>query len=96
MNTQLLLDHLLDRIHTLQNSVVIDCLLLARLDPSPNQTITWQELAKLWGVGSRMVVCKKVRYLREAGLIDCHKGAPYHPGYQFSRIGPLEDRKPCN
>lgn len=86
-----LLPYLLANRHRLTGDTIADCLDLALMlnESPPGRPILWQTLADRWSCRSAPHVTQRLRRLRKADLVDYEPGCPYHPGYQFHRIGPV-------
>ena len=83
-----LLNHLLDGRHRLPNQTIIDCLALARLQPSPDERFTWQVLAAVLCTTQQPALSHKLHNLKRAGLLDFESGDRGDPGYSILRVGP--------
>ena len=86
--TTTLIDHLLEGRHRFPNQVIIDCLALARMDPSPDERFTWEVLAAILGVNEQPRVSNKLHKLKRVGLLDFESGDRGDPGYRITRVGP--------
>jgi hypothetical protein len=85
-----LIDHLLANRSTIPDRVIVDCIALARLQPSPDQSVSWLRVAEALGVGScrQPYLSQIVRRLVHYDLVDYDRGARDRPGYRFLRVGP--------
>lgn len=86
--TTTLIDHLLEGRHRFPNQVIIDCLALARMEPSPNERFTWEVLAAILGVNDQPSVSNKLHKLKRVGLLEYQRGHRGDPGYRIKRVGP--------
>jgi hypothetical protein len=87
----LLTTHLLANRHRLHARTIVDCLSLARFNPSPDRRYQAEELFPVLDTFDRATISQKLASLRKAGLIRYCKGSTATPGYCFSRIGPEEN-----
>ncbi len=83
-----LIDYLLDGRHRFPNQTIIDCLALARLEPSPDERFTWEVLAAILGTSQQPALSNKLHNLKRAGLLDFESGDRGDPGYRILRVGP--------
>lgn len=64
-------------------------LVLALHRPSAGQRFTTETLAD-WANTSPDAARHTLARMKRAGLIDYESGRKYHPGYEFTRIGPTD------
>lgn len=83
-----LIDYLLGHRQWIPNGVIIDCLALARLNPSPEQRITTAELMETMEAASQPVLSHRLTRLKDHGLLDYESGRNGAPGYRILRVGP--------
>lgn len=84
----LLVSHLLERRHRLQDVAAVDCLALAQLVLCrPAGRVPCSVVAACLGSAGINALGNRLRRLRDAGLIEYEPGTG--GGYQFLRIGPL-------
>jgi hypothetical protein len=86
--TRGLINYLLDNKHLLWNTEIVDCLILARLNPDPTTRILPAELARHLGLNSPRYLSTRLRRLKRRGLIAYDIGIAFHPGYRITRVGP--------
>ena len=85
-----LVHHLLSRHHQLPNRAIIDCLLLAQLNPQPTRRVSTAELMQLFNVLRHTHLSKLLRELKAADLVEYEPGTVSDPGYLFWRVGPAD------
>lgn len=83
-----LIDHLLEGRHRFQNQAIIDCLALARLEPSPRERQSVASLLLLLDVANRSNLSHKLHNLKRHGLIAYEPGCTGDTGYRITRVGP--------
>lgn len=83
-----LLTYLLQERHRIPNQVIIDCLALARLKPSPSRRIPQAEMQETLGTCNQSHLSHRLTRLKKAGLIDYEAGWRGEPGYCIFRVGP--------
>jgi hypothetical protein len=83
-----LIDHLLAQRHRIPNQVIIDCLALARLQPSPEQRFSVAKLQAALDAGSQSSMSQRLGKVKRYGLLDYERGYRGDPGYRITRVGP--------
>jgi DNA-binding HxlR family transcriptional regulator len=83
-----LVTYLLQERHRIPNQVIIDCLVLARLKPSPSRRIPQTEMQEMLGTCNQSHLSHRLTRLKQAGLIDYEAGVRGEPGYCIFRVGP--------
>ena len=85
-----LVAHLLAHRQRIPNRAIIACLALAQLAPKPTERFTAERLMEVLEAGHQSYVSQLLKMLQKHDLIDYEVGGPYHPGYLFFRVGPLD------
>jgi hypothetical protein len=83
-----LIDHLLAERHRLPNAVIIDCLVLAQMQPSPKHRLSVESLLLVMGLSCQASLSTRMGKLKRYGLIDYKAGSRADPGYLITRVGP--------
>lgn len=83
-----LIDHLLAERHRIPNAVIIDCLVLAQLAPSPEQRVSVASLLLVMGLSCQASLSTRMGKLKRYGLLDYKAGTRAEPGYLITRVGP--------
>lgn len=83
-----LIDHLLAERHRIPNQVIIDCLVLARLQPTPRQRVSVTSLMMVLDAGSQSSLSQRLGKVKRYGLLDYERGYVGDPGYRILRVGP--------
>jgi hypothetical protein len=83
-----LIDHLLAERHRIPNAVIIDCLVLAQLAPSPDRRVPVASLLLTMGFCHRTALSARMGKLSRYGLIEYESGTNAEPGYLITRVGP--------
>lgn len=83
-----LIDHLLAERHRIPNQVIIDCLTLARLEPSPEQRFPIARMLEVLDAGTQPSMSLRLTKLKRHGLLDYERGYRGDPGYRITRVGP--------
>ena len=87
-----LVTYLLDNRYRIPNRAIINCLALARLNPSPHRRVTVEELIPVFQHSGRGGVSGLMQELQRCGLIDFEPGVRGTPGYLIWRVGPKEEK----
>jgi hypothetical protein len=83
-----LIDHLLNQRHRIPNQVIIDCLVLARLQPTPDQRVSVAKLQSALDAGNQSSLSQRLGKVKRYGLLDYERGYRGDPGYLITRVGP--------
>jgi hypothetical protein len=83
-----LIDHLLAERHRIPNQVIIDCLVLARLQPMQDRKLLVTELQAALDAGSQSSLSQRLGKVKRYGLLDYERGYVGDPGYRITRVGP--------
>ena len=83
-----LIDHLLAERRRIPNQVIIDCLVLARLQPTPEQRFSVAMLQAALNAGTQSSLSQRLGKVKRYGLIDYERGYCGNPGYRITRVGP--------
>lgn len=86
-----LVTHLLANRHRIPNRAFINCLALARLNPSPRRRVTVEELMLLFGHSHRNGISNLMLELQSCDLVEFEPGVRGAPGYTIWRVGPKEE-----
>jgi hypothetical protein len=92
MTETALVTYLLDNRHRIPNRAIINCLALARLNPSPTDRVRVEELILLFQHSKRGGISCIMLELKRCGLVDFEKGVRGNPGYLIFRVGPKEEK----
>jgi hypothetical protein len=96
MTEAALVGHLLANRYRVPNRAFINCLALARLNPSPRRRVTVEELMLLFGHSQRGGISHLMLELQRCGLVEFESGVRGAPGYMIWRVGPKEERPARN
>lgn len=92
MTETALVTYLLDNRYRIPNRTIINCLALARLNPTPLRRVTVEELIPLFQHSKRGGISCLMLELKICGLVDFEKGVRGNPGYLIFRVGPKEEK----
>ncbi len=92
MTETALVTHLLANRHRIPNRAIINCLALARLNPTPVRRVTVEELIPLFQHSKRGGISGLMLELKRCGLVDFESGVCGTPGYLIFRVGPKEGK----
>jgi hypothetical protein len=91
MTETALVTYLLANRHRIPNKTIINCLALARLNPTPVRRVTVEELITLFQHSKRGGISGLMLELKRCGLVDFESGVCGTPGYLIFRVGPKEE-----
>jgi hypothetical protein len=92
MTEAALISYLLDNRYRIPNRAIINCLALARLNPSRTERVSVEELMIVFQHSCRGGVSGIMLELQRCGLVDFESGVRGTPGYLIWRVGPVEEK----
>jgi hypothetical protein len=92
MTETALVSYLLANRYRIPNRAIINCLALARLNPSRTERVSVEDLMIMFGHSKRGGISGIMLELQRCGLIDFESGVRGTPGYTIRRVGPKEEK----
>ena len=92
MTEAALVTYLLANRHRIPNRAIINCLALARMNPSPTDRVMVEELMMMFQHSGRGGISNLMLELKRCGLVDFESGVCGTPGYLIFRVGPKEEK----
>ena len=86
-----LVTYLLDNRYRIPNRAIINCLALARLNPTPVRRVSVEELIPLFQHSKRGGISGLMLELKRCDLVKFEPGVRGAPGYTIWRVGPKEE-----
>jgi hypothetical protein len=87
-----LVSYLLDNRYRIPNRAIINCLALARLNPTPVRRVSVEDLMVMFQHSTRGGISGLMLELKRCGLVDFEPGVRGTPGYLIFRVGPKEEK----
>jgi hypothetical protein len=91
MTEAALVSYLLDNRYRIPNRAIINCLALARLNPTPLRRVSAKDLMIVFQHSHPAGVSAILQELKRCGLVDFEPGTSGTPGYLIWRVGPVEE-----